>query len=37
MANKDKDVDEWIKNRKPHQVIPFSILNQAFEFKGESA
>ena len=23
MAN--KDVDKWIKNRKPHQVIPFSI------------
>ncbi len=28
MAN--KDVDEWIKNRKPHQVKAFSILNQAF-------
>ena len=31
----NNDVDKWIKNRKPHQVIPFSILNQAFEFKGE--
>ena len=20
------DVDQWIKNRKPHQLIPFSLL-----------